>query len=189
MNIAIASTWYHPLSIRTSVSFFRRDEEPVPYLIDGHNLIAAIPEISLSDLDDEQALIQILANYARSYRKSITVYFDRGSLLAPPISNTAKVTIHFARPPRTADDAIRSHIERLGREASNWTVISSDREVTVAAQRAGARTINSQAFASQISTIPKGEIEVEKPDPALDTDEIEAWEKLFNERDDPDSQP
>jgi len=49
-------------------------------------------------------------------------------------------------------------------------------------------TIN-RVFASQISTIPKGEIEVEKPDPALDTDEIEAWEKLFNERDDPDSQP
>jgi predicted RNA-binding protein with PIN domain len=170
------------------VIVFPSNEETVPYLIDGHNLIAATPGISLSDLDDEQALTQILVNFARSSRKSITVYFDRGSLLAPPISNTSAVTIHFIRPPRTADDAIRSHIDRLGREATNWTVVSSDGEVIVAARRAGARIIDSQSFASQITTVPDHELEVEKPDAVLETDEIEAWEKLFNERDDTDSQ-
>jgi len=157
----------------------------VPYLIDGHNLIAATPGISLSDLDDEQALIHILTNYARSSRRSITVYFDRGSLLAPPIPNTAGVKVHFVRPPRTADDAICSHIDRLGREASNWTVVSSDREVCAAAQRAGARIIDSEAFASHISATPDEETEVEKPDPILEPDEIEAWEELFNGSDDP----
>ena len=91
----------------------------MPYLIDGHNLIAATPGLSLSDLDDEQAMIQILADFARTSRRSITVYFDRGSLAAPPISSTARVNAIFVRSPRTADDAIRSHIERFGREAPN----------------------------------------------------------------------
>jgi hypothetical protein len=158
----------------------------VPYLIDGHNLIAAMPGITLSDLDDEHALIQALVGFARTSRRSITVYFDRGSLLAPTISNVARVKVHFVRPPRTADDAICSHIQRLGQEAPNWTVVSSDGEVRAAARHAGARVIDSHAFASRFSTSPEAETEREKPDPNLGPEEIQAWEKLFSDPDDRD---
>jgi predicted RNA-binding protein with PIN domain len=155
----------------------------VPYLIDGHNLIAAMPGLSLSDLDDEQALIRILAGYARSSRRRITIYFDRGSLAAPQLPNPAGISAHFVRFPRTADDAIRSHIQRLGGEAANWTVVSSDREVRTAARRAGARVIDSAAFASMLSEPPPETGEQEKPEVILEPDEIANWEKLFNRKD------
>ncbi|TFH33449.1 MAG: hypothetical protein E4G99_11390 [Anaerolineales bacterium] len=154
----------------------------MPFLIDGHNLIAAMPGISLSDLDDERALVQHLAHFARRTRRSITVYFDRGSLLAPNLSGGAGVKVHFVRSPRTADDALRAHLERLNREASNWTVVSSDREVQRAARQAGARVVDSQSFAAELAPGGSDQAEIGKPEPSLSSDEIEAWERLFHKR-------
>ena len=157
----------------------------MPFLIDGHNLIGVMPGISLADLNDEQALIQHLAQYARKTRRAIVVYFDRGSLLAPQIANIPGVKFHFVRPPRTADDALRDHIDRLGREAPNWTVVSSDREVRSAARQAGARILDSPSFAKLLTSEPKDEPENEKPEPSLSPDEIKAWEMLFQDPDAP----
>lgn len=151
----------------------------MPFLIDGHNLIAVMPGISLSDLDDEHALIQRLEQYARRNRRSISVYFDRGSLLAPKISTIAGVKIHFARPPRTADDALRDRIRQLGKEAPNWTVVSSDHEVRQAAKNAGARILDSQTFARQLVPLSSDQDVIEKPDAHLSPDEIDQWEQLF----------
>jgi predicted RNA-binding protein with PIN domain len=158
----------------------------VPYLIDGHNLIATMPGISLSDVDDEQALIQVLARYASETRRSITVYFDRGSLLHPRETTYAGVKTHFVRPPRTADDALRAHIKRLGREAPNWTVVSSDGEVRQAAQQAGARVLDSQNFAARLSNPTESPSSAEKPEPSMRPEDIEAWEQLFQNPDPPD---
>lgn len=154
----------------------------MPYLIDGHNLIAAMPGMSLADLDDERTLMQRLDHYARHSRALITLYFDRGSLAAPQMKSSARVKIHFVRAPRTADDAIRAHLQRLGREAANWTVVSSDREVQAAARHAGARNLDSQAFAIQIATPGAGIDELDKPEPELGPEEIEAWEQLFRDQ-------
>lgn len=161
----------------------RKEEGEVPYLIDGHNLIAAMPGLSLADLDDELALIRWLASFARETRKTITVYFDRGSLAAPQLPSTSRVKVNFTRPPRTADDAIRDHLQRLGKEASNWTVVSSDREVQAAARRSGAGVIDSRGFASLVSEQRDEETVGEKPEVSLGPDEIEAWEKLFRNED------
>jgi predicted RNA-binding protein with PIN domain len=169
--------------VTNSFRLYSLVKDSMPFLIDGHNLIAATPGISLSDLDDEQAMIQMLTKYARTSRRSITVYFDRASLAAPLISNTARVEIHFVRPPRTADDAIRSHIKRLGREVSNWTVVSSDREVRAAAKRAGARVMDSRSFASRLWSGQAGETVPEKPEQELAPEDIKAWEKIFNNDD------
>jgi predicted RNA-binding protein with PIN domain len=155
----------------------------MPYLIDGHNLIGAMSGISLSDLDDEQALVQRLTRYASKTRRSIVVYFDRGSLLAPQLASGAGVVVHFVRPPRTADDALRAHLKRLGREAPNWTVITSDGEVRLAAQQASARHMDSQAFASLLTQGGEQPGETGKPDPSLSPEEIESWESLFRDRD------
>ena len=155
----------------------------MPYMIDGHNLIAATQGMSLSDPDDERALIDVVAGFARRSWRSITVYFDRGSLLAPKLTKIAGVKIHFVRPPRTADDALRAHILRLGREAPNWTVVSSDREVQRAAQHAGARVATSQAFASELMSPADASTEGEKPELTLSEREVAAWEALFQDPD------
>ena len=151
----------------------------MPYLIDGHNLIGAIPGLSLADLDDELALIHRLTEYAQKHQRSITVYFDRGSLAAPQRTNAGRVKVQFVRPPRTADDAIRTHLRQLDREATNWTVVTSDNAVAAAARQAGATVIKSQDFARQMMPADIDTAEDEKPDHHLDSDEIESWEKLF----------
>ena len=49
------------------------------YLIDGHNLIGALPDISLEDPDDEVKLILVLRSWAVARRRrEVTVIFDGG---------------------------------------------------------------------------------------------------------------
>ncbi len=150
----------------------------MPYLIDGHNLIPHVRGLSLSQIDDEQRLIERLQAFCHRERVArIEVYFDQ----APPgMSGTRRfgaVTAHFVRQGTTADQAIRRHLGRLGREARNWTVVTSDRAVQVAARAAHARVISSEAFAARLDApaLPDDE---EKPPPDED---IETWLRLFGE--------
>jgi hypothetical protein len=153
----------------------------MPYLIDGHNLVAQFPGIRLSDPDDEARLVEVVRGFcARSHSKA-TIYFDRGFPDGGSSREGGSVAVHFVRPPRTADEAIRSHLARLRGEARNWTVVSSDREVRRAARRAGARLETSRDFARRLlaSTNRRG---AEKPERMPDPDEVTYWEKQFRRR-------
>jgi predicted RNA-binding protein with PIN domain len=112
----------------------------VPYLIDGHNLIAQMPGITLGAVDDEAQLIGLLRIYCERTRSRATVYFDRGHPQAESPPAGGRVTARFVPSPRSADQAIIRHLERLGGDARNWTVVSSDREIQQAAAR-GARRV------------------------------------------------
>ncbi|HEY1409924.1 MAG TPA: hypothetical protein VF434_13360, partial [Promineifilum sp.] len=49
------------------------------YLIDGHNLIARTPDLSLADPDDEAKLVALLRRWAMAdRRRKVTVIFDGG---------------------------------------------------------------------------------------------------------------
>lgn len=155
----------------------------MPYLIDGHNLIAALPDLSLRDPDDEQALIKRLQVYCSQQRHKAIVFFDQGRFAGQDFRSGAWLRIRFVRPPRTADDAIRSELARIGREAPNWTVISSDREVQAAAREAGAKVVQSGAFVLQLVQAAN-EGETGKPDRKLNPGEIEEWLALFRSEED-----
>lgn len=152
----------------------------MPYLIDGHNLIAQMPGVHLSDPDDEATLCAALQRFCARTRSRATVYFDQGRLDAedPPLSS--RLAIRFVRPPQTADEAIRRHLGRLRGEARNWTVVSTDAEVRRAAERAGARTLTSRDFARLVEGSPAPD--AEKPDTALSKEEIAEWERRFRRR-------
>ncbi|MEJ2013533.1 MAG: NYN domain-containing protein [Anaerolineales bacterium] len=150
----------------------------MPYLIDGHNLIAALPDLSLRDPDDEQALIIRLQVYCSQQRHKAIVFFDQGRFADQVFRSGAWLRVHFVRPPRTADDAMRSELARIGREAPNWTVISSDREVQAAAREAGAKVVRSGVFARQLGRAANTG-EIGKPDRTLNPGEIEEWLALF----------
>ena len=81
------------------------------------------------------------------------VYFDN----APPGEagqrSFGTVKAIFVRQGVPADEAIRGRLLALGREAHNWTVVSSDREVQTAAQHAHAKTLTAATFARQL-TVP-----------------------------------
>lgn len=161
----------------------------MPYIIDGHNLIPKIPGLSLSDVDDENRLIELLQEFCRRRRKKAEVYFDN----APPgqlrARNFGTVVAHYIRSGRTADDAIRDRLQRLGRAARNWSVVSSDRAVQVAAKTAKAQAISSERFVDQLLEIDDGKLRSgEIEDSGLSTDEVDDWLEIFGGGK-PDSEP
>ncbi|MFN2149217.1 MAG: NYN domain-containing protein [Anaerolineales bacterium] len=158
-------------------------EVALPYLIDGHNLIAALPDLTLRDPDDEQKLIDRMEAYCRRNRQRATLFFDQGRFASQPSRRGAWLQIRFARPPRTADDAIRSELDRIGREAPNWTVVSSDHEVMAAARHAGARLISSQDFRHVLDEAAVGD-EPAKPEGSMNPDEVKEWLEIFRRQDD-----
>lgn len=154
----------------------------MPYLIDGHNLIGAVPGIDLADPDDEAKLVRLVTAFCARQRTQATIYFDRGIPGLPNPPDAGPVTIRFVRPPATADTAIVHHLERLGRQAPNWTVVSSDLAVAHAARRARARTIQSSEFALRLRPPGSAQEDPEKPDPPASPREIDNWEELFRQK-------
>jgi predicted RNA-binding protein with PIN domain len=154
----------------------------MPYIIDGHNLIAQLHDIALDDPDDETRLIARLRVYCARTGKRVTVYFDRrspGSSDPPP---SGGLHIHFVSAASTADNAIWSHLRRLGREAPNWTIVSSDNELQNAAEQAGARVLSSAAFARLLAGDHAALEAGEKPENSLSEEEIALWEELFSQK-------
>ena len=155
----------------------------MPFIIDGHNLIAALPDLDLSDLDDEIKLVEMLQGFCSRTQRRATVYFDRGVPSGETTIKSGRVDVRFIRLPRTADDAILAHLLKLDKEAPNWTIVSSDREIRSAARRAGASVLHSDAFVQMIPASVITSDQSEKPLGALSDIDLEEWERLFNNRD------
>lgn len=153
----------------------------MPYLIDGHNLIPRVPGIHLHDVEDEIQLIDLLKDYCRNTRSRAEVYFDN----APPGSAGQKkfgrVISHFIRQGRTADDAIRLRLRKLGRASKNWTVVTSDREIIAGAREAGANWMSTIDFASLIASnrLSRGLQPDLDADLELSPEAIEEWLNIF----------
>jgi hypothetical protein len=134
----------------------------MPYLIDGHNLIGQLPDISLNDPNDEAKLVQKLFGFAARTGKNASA---RGS----------------------ADDVMKARIKRV-RDPGQWVIVSNDREVLRAARARKMSTLTSAAFAPQLHPIPepqKAKRKAEDPGEASDVQvspaEVEAWLKIFKE--------
>jgi predicted RNA-binding protein with PIN domain len=155
----------------------------MPYLIDGHNLIGKIPGLELSELDDEKELIQLLQNYCQQVGKDVEVYFDHSASGHARARVHGKVTARFVRSGETADTAIIRHLKRLGKQAANWTVVSSDREVLAAAKRSHARTVSSEDFARDLLAEGTSNGSIESPE--ISSEEVDDWLKLFGDQDEP----
>jgi predicted RNA-binding protein with PIN domain len=159
------------------------------YIIDGHNLIAKIPGLDLSMLDDEQRLIELLNRYGQHSRGRIEVYFDRAPVGQAGAQNYGRVRAHFVPQSQTADDAIRVRLIRLGRAARNWVVITSDRSVQAAGREAHAGVMSAEEFARmlqanllQASLRARPEIEGRSADEPISEAEVNEWLTIFKER-------
>ncbi len=124
----------------------------MPILIDGHNLIGqgSIPDVRLTDADDEYKLVLLLRRYAARKRgRRIEVVFDQGSYGQPGTLNGYGVKCLFARPPRSADHELIRRIRAIKRRGE-WQVVTSDRAVAGEARARGIAVISSQDFASRL---------------------------------------
>jgi predicted RNA-binding protein with PIN domain len=155
------------------------------YIIDGHNLIAKIPGLSLSMLDDEQRLIELLNRYGQQNRHKMEVYFDGAPVGQAGIRNFGRVRAHFVPLSQTADDAIRKQLVRFGREARNWVVVTSDRSVQLAGREAHAQVMTAEDFAGRLKASLEqiGHGNGENPtDQSMSEAELKEWLTIFKER-------
>jgi predicted RNA-binding protein with PIN domain len=155
----------------------------MPYLIDGHNLIPKVPGMSLQVIDDEDRLIAVLQIFHRIRRQPVEVFFDQ----APPTRGGRKmagsVVVHYVRQGKTADQAILERLDRLGKAARNWLVVTSDRQVRAGAHERGASLVTSEEFAMQIQAARLAAQTAQKENPAPpDPGELDEWLKLFQDR-------
>ncbi|NQS91155.1 MAG: NYN domain-containing protein [Chloroflexi bacterium] len=151
----------------------------MPYLIDGHNLVPFIAGLSLADLDDEMALIQILQRYASQQHKKIEVYFDQASAAKSGSRSFGIIKVHFIRQDSTADKAIMSRLARMGNEAKNWTVVSSDREILAEARSFHSQILKSSDFAKMLKGgVSDSDAREGKPD--IPAGDIDYWLDQFS---------
>ncbi len=153
------------------------------YLIDGHNLIAQIPGMSLDMLDDEEQLMRILIGFGEKQRGKLEVYFDRSPAGQAGNQNLGRVLAYFVAESSTADDAIKKRLIQLGKSAPSWTVVSSDHQVQAAAHEVHAKVKKSEDFARQLLASASNDKEVHpKEEQLLSQSEVDEWLQLFKQR-------
>lgn len=153
------------------------------YLIDGHNLIGKMPDISLSDPDDEVQLILRLRSWtAVSKKRQVSVYFDGGLPGGKNVQlSTSQVRVIFASAGKTADALLINHINRF-KNPPEYTLVSNDQEIIKAAQARKLPQVRSEKFASglgqQWQDTPPGPSFIDD-DPVLSDMEVQEWLHTF----------
>jgi predicted RNA-binding protein with PIN domain len=153
----------------------------MPYLIDGHNLIPKVG-LRLDSLDDEMELVTILQEFARLKRQQVEVYFDGAPIGYDGSRSLGTVRAHFVRQGQTADNAIRARLNRMAKDARNWIVVSSDREVQSAARVVRAQYISAEEFVKSIREAQNSIQKVSTDDNVIPSAEVDEWLKIFGDK-------
>lgn len=157
-------------------------------LVDGHNLIGKLPNVSLSDPDDEAKLVRILENYyAMHPHDEILVVFDPardgGGWRGAQTRNGA-VSVRFAPRGVSADDVL-ARLVRDAKSPRSITVVSSDNAVRRAVRVHGAKVLRAEEFIVQLQADlrpnrPEPRPKPEKPEKPDETD-LAYWSTVFKE--------
>ncbi len=157
------------------------------YLIDGHNLIAKMPDIAMDDPNDEALLVLRLRSWAAGSRKRlITVIFDRGLPGGrSKFLSSGQLNVVFAPEGQTADALLINRI-RQAANPTEYTLVSSDRQVLKAARARRMKRVSAKNFAKRLADFaqkqkpqpaPSSPDEAEEPN--LSEDEVAEWLQLF----------
>jgi predicted RNA-binding protein with PIN domain len=116
------------------------------WLIDGYNVVRRDADLGGAEAESLQAgraaLLARVAEVARRSSDRFTVVFD-GAPSSGPAAQPGRLEVLFSRPPEKADDVLM----RLARKEGNGAVVvSSDRKIQDAANRAGCTVLGSEAF-------------------------------------------
>ncbi len=155
----------------------------MPYLIDGHNLIPKVG-LRLDSPDDEIELVGILQEFARLKRQQVEVYFDGAPIGQAGARNLGTVRVHFIKLGQTADNAIRTRLNQMGKAAKSWIVVSSDKEVQNSAYVVHAQFVSSESFAKLIKKTIYSASQTNMEDKKISSAEVDEWLRLFREKGD-----
>ena len=128
------------------------------YIIDGHNLIGVLPDISLSQPDDEARLIARLLSYRAQSASQMIVFFDGNplSVATDPghhprsIPSWQGMVVHYAPPGKSADDAIVDFV-RGSRQPGQYAVVTNDQGLIARVRSLGASILPASEFSSQMA--------------------------------------
>jgi predicted RNA-binding protein with PIN domain len=138
--------------------------------------------LQLDSPDDELELVAVLQDFARLKRQQVEVYFDGAPIGQSGTRRLGTIRAHFVRLGQTADNAIRARLIRMEKDARNWIVVSSDREVQGAARASQAQVISSEEFVKMLrearNSAPKSNANEKKLSPA----EVDEWLKIFGNK-------
>ncbi len=151
----------------------------MPYMIDGHNLIGKLPDISLDDPNDEALLVQKLASFAARTGKNCLVVFDHGLPGGSSRMSTRSVQVVFASGRSSADRVMMERIRKIP-DPLNWTVVTSDHDVMNTARLFRMKTLYSEEFVTMMEYAPpKVEDVGEATDVHLSESEVDEWLDMF----------
>jgi hypothetical protein len=155
------------------------------YLIDGHNLIGQLPDVSLADPDDEAKLVEKLRGFVVHTGKKVVVVFDHGLPGGKSRMSTSSVEVVFASQPGDADTIMIGRIAKA-RDPGQWIVVTNDQAVLNAAQARRMKCLRSREFAkllAEAGSTPRTRArdQGEASDPHVPPHEVEAWLKVFGD--------
>lgn len=117
------------------------------WLVDGYNVIRRAPELKSREQESleagRQALCALLIEVARVSGDTFTVVFD-GAQAGGRAGGGGRVSVIFSSARESAD----SVLARMAREGG--AVVSNDREVRRAAERAGATVVTTDQFLARL---------------------------------------
>lgn len=139
------------------------------WLIDGYNVIRRAPELASRERESleagRHALCRLLAGIARTSGDTFTVVFD-GTDAGGSSGGGADVGIVFSSARESADHVL-ARMARAG-----GAVVSNDREVRRAAERAGAVVVTTDQFLARLDEArATGNETMVSPDPESEKDE------------------
>ena len=143
----------------------------MPLLIDGNNLFHSLPRSERSRADVRQMVLETV----RYERLQVTVVFDGpppdGS---PKIEHLGRVTVRYSGS-SSADDVILRVLPD-GSRASEWVVVTGDRELGRRVRDCGGRVLSLSEWHSRRPKLPRRPAH----EPKLSSHDIDEWEAYFS---------
>ena len=151
------------------------------YLIDGHNLIAQMPGITLGDPNDEAHLVLRLRSWAAVDKKrKIVLIFDKGMPAGKSKNlSTPNIQVRFAPHKTTADRLLIQRINRT-KNPREFILVTGDRMIIAAAQARKMPHTTSKKFVADMKVDkrpPPPSREVDNP--KVSKNDVDEWLTLF----------
>ena len=143
----------------------------MPLLIDGNNLLHSLPRSERSRADVRHLVLEKV----RHERLQVTVVFDGPSPDGSPnVEHLGRVTVRYSDS-SSADDVIL-RVLPSGSRASQWAVVTDDRELGNRVRDRGGRVLSLGEWQSRKPKPPRRPTH----EPKLSSHDIADWEEFFS---------
>lgn len=154
----------------------------MPYLIDGHNVIGQMPNISLDDPDDEAKLTALVRRFCAREKRKASLIFDGGLPGGVSKLSNADVTVIFASDRHTTGDDLILNRIRDEKNPAGLIVVSSDQKIVNAARQRRMVVTSAREFGQQLLKTGQASGTMSEKEKGLSKEELAEWEAVFEKR-------